>query len=905
MLNFTNRTYKYLSTATACKQRSLVGGKAFNLAALESSDFAIPSWFVVTTQAFADSAPPQFLAATANVDLPLADLQLDAQLKAELLDALKSFPADTLFAVRSSAQDEDNSNKSFAGQLDSYLCVSVNDVPARVLDVWRSAFSQRVLAYRKLNQENTAAGAPAVIVQEMVPAEKAGVAFSVDPISSAPIAVISSVFGLGESLVSGETDADTYHVDLAGNITSSAGQKTVVRKQTPAGLQIEELKNPDTRLTLSDSEIGSVAALVRKVEKHFGCPQDIEWAITSNGLFLLQARPITTCTQKPSGQGQLNIWDNSNIGESYAGITTPMTYSFARKAYEHVYIQFCRLMGLTESVIRANQNIFPHMLGLIRGRIYYNLLNWYRLIAILPGYKSNRKFMEQMMGVREELPLEVVPQSQPLTFVESLQDRINLTRSAIMILWRLLVLNRDIDDFNNRFEKVLEDAGSDFAHLELDELATRYRQLEAKLLPSWDAPLVNDFFAMIFYGSLRSLTAKWCNDQNGTLQNDLVAGEGGIISTEPARLMNEAALLASSNPHLVNALASGSQSDIAVAAGPCPEFEKLMTQYFKKFGGRCIGELKLESANLKDDPMPMYRTLGRIAQRGLNNNGASDYGAQLRLEAEATVQKCLAGHPIRKFVFNHVLTNARARVKKRENLRFQRTRLFALVRELINAMAARLVTYGVIDDSKSVYYLEVEELLGYIEGTASCTDLRNIIAVKKKEFEGYQLLPAPPDRLETHGPIYLDSSLSSYDSIQLPIDINIATDGILKGTGCCKGVVKAKVRVIFDPREAPPLNGDILVAKRTDPGWIMVFPQASGILVEYGSLLSHSAIVSRELGIPAIVGIPNLTSILHDGDVVEFDGATGVIKILREETLADSQLVEKQTITTAGVEDKK
>ena len=136
----------------------------------------------------------------------------------------------------------------------------------------------------------------------------------------------------------------------------------------------------------------------------FGQPQDIEWAIENGSLYLLQSRPITTLRNIPDPDGALNIWDNSNITESYNGVTSPLTFSFARSVYEGVYRQFCRILRVPQRKIEANDLTFRCMLGLIQGRIYYNLLNWYRVLALLPGFTVNRRFMEQMMGVRESLP---------------------------------------------------------------------------------------------------------------------------------------------------------------------------------------------------------------------------------------------------------------------------------------------------------------------------------------------------------------------------------------------------------------------------------------------------------------------------------------------------------------------
>jgi pyruvate,water dikinase len=182
-----------------------------------------------------------------------------------------------------------------------------------------------------------------------------------------------------------------------------------------------------------------------------------------------------------------------------------------------------------------------------------------------------------------------------------------------------------------------------------------------------------------------------------------------------------------------------------------------------------------------------------------------------------------------------------------------------------------------LDHPRDIFYLEVEECLGNVTGTATTCDLRGLAAVRKAEFERYRQKPAPADRFETHGAVHDGNTFQG----RLAGSGDPATTGpsgdTLKGLGCCPGVVRGPVRVITDPRHATLHTGDILVAERTDPGWIMLFPSAAGLLVERGSLLSHSAIVAREMGIPAIVAISGVTRWLRDGDQVELDGSTGIV----------------------------
>lgn len=866
---------------------SPLGGKARALAHLSESGFVIPAWFVVSPEAFhrslgaEDQTTLESAQDAASIRAVVEKVYPAPEVEAELQKALEQLCSQgELVAVRSSASDEDGAEHSFAGQLDSFLFVPLAEVPGKVAAVWRSGFSERIVAYRKEHGLPLTPRPPAVLVQRMVQADAAGVAFSADPVSGRRgVAVVSAVFGLGSALVSGEADADTYRVDRDGTI----GERSIVEKKSahradPSAQEGVSLVNlPSDRVNMpaiNDEQARAVAEMARRTARHFGRPQDIEWAIEAGQLYLLQSRPITSLARMPDPDGELNIWDNSNIAESYSGVTTPMTFSFIRFVYENVYRQFCRMMRVPEEKIEAHNDIFSHMLGLVRGRVYYNLLNWYRLIALLPGYEANRGFMEQMMGVKEPLPDHLAKELGESTWLGRLRDRFRLMGSVLALVRQHFSIDRQIRRFYARLRDALGEGRPDLSGLRPDELVAHYRNLERKLLTRWDAPLVNDFLAMIFYGVLGKLTRKWCGDEDGTLQNDLLCGEGGMISAEPAARVRSLAEVAAQHPDLTSTLVEGSLAQIHSAIARVPEFEKPYREYLDKFGDRCLEELKLESPTLFDDPLTLLRSIGQFAQRLRSSEEGipTSIEAEIRRAAEERVQKSLGWRPLRRLTFWWVLRNARARVRDRENLRFERTRLFGRIRELVLELGRKLYALDRLDDARDVFYLELDEVLGVVDGTATTTDLRGLVAVRKAEFARYRE-SAPADRFETRGIVHAGHTFEGKTR-----EADLVEGEQLKGLGCCPGVVRGPVRVIRDPRNAVLKTGEILVAERTDPGWIMLFPAASGLLVERGSLLSHSAIVAREMAIPAIVSIAGVTRWLKDGDQVEMNGSTGIVR---------------------------
>lgn len=877
--------------------RERMGGKAGALAALAEAQFPIPPWFVVSTAAFQESISLDLRSALESGDHErllgvLEQLAPGDDLRGEIAAALSLLcPDGETVAVRSSALDEDGSEHSFAGQLDSYLFVTPADVADKVAAVWRSGFSERVLAYRREKGLSPLPSPPAVLVQRMAIADAAGVAFSADPVSGRRgIAVVSGVYGQGTSLVSGESDADTWRVDRSGVvIEEQIADKRMAHRADPGsreGVRGEAvMPGLSNKPCLDPEQVLAVAELARRAARHFGQPQDIEWAFENGTLYLLQSRPITSLTAFPDPDGCLNIWDNSNIAESYGGVTTPLTFSFARHIYEEVYRQFCRIMSVPAAAIAANEHIFPRMLGLVRGRVYYNLLNWYRLLALFPGFSTNRRFMEQMMGVKDGMPEAVIDESVATYRVSPWRDRLNQIGSLCGLVRNLWGLKVSIPRFYKRLNTALAVPDPPLEEQRPDELAAHFRMLEAELLTRWDAPLVNDFFAMVFYGLLRKLTAAWCGDDQETLQNDLLSGEGGMISAEPARRVREMAVIAAGDTALTELLATGDVVSIDRAIAEHSQLCMLYGAYLERFGDRCLDELKLESATLHDDPRPLQRSIGEFARR-INSGGAGRPidEAAIRREAEERVNAVLAGSPLKRMFFAWVLKQARTRVRDRENLRFERTRLFGRVRRVFVEMGKRFRADGILDDPRDIFWLEKDEIFGFVEGTASSINLRGLAVLRQAEFDGWRAMEKPADRFDTRGMVSHAQACRSTAAV--PAEPQGDT---LKGIGCCPGVVRGVVRVITDPREAVIRQGEILVAERTDPGWIMLFPACSGLLVERGSLLSHSAIVAREMGIPAIVSIPGITSWLKNGDLVEMDGASGLVRRLPQEGQPDAQ----------------
>lgn len=805
------------------------GNKAATLARLVKAGFNVPAFFVLP-----------------GLDGSAAD---DVELRAAITASAVSLAGpDGRLAVRSSSAEEDGAQNSFAGQFATFLDITPDDVFEHAQRVVESGGSDHVRTYRDSTGASDAAPPPAVLVQRMIDADAAGVAFAADPVSGdTSVSTIAAIRGTGDALVSGEVQGDTWKVDSDGSIVDRkiVGQSTV----------------------LDDTEIMAVAELARSVTEFRGCPQDIEWAFFAGELFLLQSRDITTVSASEH-QDVVGLWDNSNIVESYGGVTLPLTFSVAREAYEEAYRHMGRVLGIRESVIEANERCYAQMIGLIQGRVYYNLLNWYRLLKLTPGFRFNKGFMEQMMGVTSAVPTETIAEDDGDVRLSGVRAVADYLRISVRLGRRLMSHRRRVRRFHADLDHWLQPI--DLDGLSLSELLDEYESLQASVIPAWDTPLVNDLFCMIFHGALKKLCAAWISADLDGIHNDLVAGEAAIISLEPVRRMLRMAEIARVDPEFVKLLQAAPPSVAEARIAGAPAFKREYDDYLERFGDRCLDELKLESETLRDDPTPLLRSIGQLATAPARE----PVGDERRTEAEALVNRSLGGAPFRRRIFGIVLKLARAFVRDRENLRFERTRVYGRVRSVFIETGRRLVARDALDRETDVFYLSVDEVSAYIRGTGVCGDLRRLVALRREEFSEYRDAPNLPRRFLTRGAPQARRSLE-----YLP-DEAVEHGDQRRGQACSRGVVRGQVRIVRDPRQTDFRQGEILVAERTDPGWVTIFPLVSGMIMERGSLLSHSAIVARELNIPAVVGVDNACSWLNDGEWVELDGATGVIRRL-------------------------
>lgn len=852
---------------------ALVGGKAAGLQRLRALRLPVPRWITVTTRA-ADLVLAPFqerltahAADPAAIEAIVAAAPWPARLRAALARGLARLHAHAGLAVRSSVLGEDGMEASHAGQFVTLLNVAPGAAEAAVRACWCGAWASHAAVYRRRRGAGDTWPRIAVIVQEMAASEVAGIAFTADPRTGAPAHVVAAGYGLASGVVSDQVEADLF-VRARG---SDTWVRHVVRKthaahagNGPTGTTIVSV--PDTlrdRPALTDEALTRLCTLLEHIDPHGRSPMDVEWALDAAGRpAILQARPLTALPE-----GALGVWDDSNIGENFPGLTLPLTASYVRSLYARLFRRALHEAGVPPRRLSALDPALERLLELVRGRLYLNVTNYYGLFTAVPGFGWMTGPWEKALGIVG---------GEALRHALHASDRRFSIRAAVRTGTRLLRRFRGLDDefarFRTQCDAFLEQwRGVAFHERPVCDVPALAARMQRDFVDLWTIHIFNDLLLFVCHAALERLLGERALDRR------LLAGIPDAGSLAPLRSLLALVRVARAHPGIESLLTGPLPPEdvwrrVHELAG-ADDFRVLAAAHLREFGDRTGQELKLEVPTLGDAPWELVALL-RGCWRAAPLEDAAAGEAADRVRAEAALRRRLAGRPVSLRLATMLLGHVRRGVAAREYMSLARARAFGVLRRLVRAAGQALAADGTLCRADDVFYLTIEELGDLARDRSRAGRCRSVVRHRREAYDrfGQEQLP---HRLVCRG------SVHRYDW-PMPDDGPSAETGRLRGIPSSPGVVRGRAHVVARPSPQERVDGEILVAPATEPSWMFLMYAARGVIVERGSALSHAAIIGRELGIPTVIGVPGATTTIRTGDWVELNGVTGEVRILTD-----------------------
>jgi pyruvate,water dikinase len=871
----------------------VAGGKAAALGELIRAGFAVPTGFCVTTMAYAR------VGASAGLDALLAELStvpptdtarqaaLAAAVRAAILSApLASDITSTIVeaygaleqgepvpvAVRSSATAEDLPEASFAGQQETFLnVVGAEAVLDAVRRCWASLWTDRAVSYRATHAIDPRTVRLALVIQRMVDAQVAGVLFTANPLSGKRRqAVIDANPGLGEAVVLGATSPDHFVVNTpTGEIVErrQGDKQIVIRAAAGGGTERVEQKAQRMRFCLSDAQVRTLAALGAQVETHFGIPQDIEWAFDTTGqLWLLQARPITTLfplpPDAPATDDALRIYLCFTVQQGTYQPFTPIGIS-AMRVLASAIVTFLgfpprdALQG-PHFVTEAASRIFLDVTGALRSSFGRTILT-----QMMAQAEIHAAAIFQQLSADPRLSL-VKTHRWPLVLA------IGRVLARTRLPWYLLQALLRPGAVRSRLLRLMDNLRAAADVTGTTDPRTRVAAVEQLFFETLPRLLSASAPAML--GGMGTLTLA------STLLGDLASederqtvlrGLPNNVTTEMNLALWALAQAVRADPPaaaLVQDTPPAQLSDAFRNGSLSPTLHHGLAQLLATYGHRSVNELDLDVPRWLEDPTYVFGLLASYLQLRDPAQAPDRQFQRAAQEAEAMLaeltHRAYRTSRVRGLLVGFFLRRARALGGLREMPRFALALLLAQARALLSPVGDALVQIGRLNHTSDIFLLSFPEIHVALDGA----DVRSTVRERRTKYE--------QERARRHVPLVLLS-----DGTEPATESAAATsaDRLLRGTPASPGQATGPARVIHDPYAAQLAHGEILVAPSTDPGWTPLFLTVGGLVMEMGGTMSHGAIVAREYGIPAVVGVAGATERIHTGQSITVDGTTGTV----------------------------
>ena len=867
----------------------LVGGKAANLGELAYAGFPIPPGFCLTTNAFqqfVDSCSEMpglydllntvaigHVEAAREVGQKVRQTLLEVAIPQNIVDSVRqqwqNLGDKEAYAVRSSATAEDLPDASFAGQQDTYLnVIGETALLDAIRRCWISLFTDRAILYRCQNNFSHQDVQLSVIVQQMVMAEMSGVLFTSDPLTGHRHTIaIDASFGLGEALVSGLVSPDTYRVDKRNKTIIErqiADKKIAIYPEKGGSTRQETLSDTQQSQTvLSDEQILNLTDLGSQVEAHYESPQDIEWAIVENKIYLLQARPITSLYPidgLKSPDDTLHIYFSMGHQQNMTNVMSPLAISIMQRAIPlgHGRNEF------ESAYVRASG-----------GRVFADITLALRHPILRRGVLGG---IGQFDALAPEA-LKVAMQRPEFQGSHGLSFSWSVIGGLLHTIYRILAALwwQDLTGLVHRVNAIIAQYIEEVAR-EIDEAATGEAQIHViiNILPT--------FFGVVFKWVpyfvageiakrlLLRVGRTWADEID--LEAVSLALPGNVV-TEMNLKVGDLADIARHSPKL-SALFENLGDDShawlenAAQVEDSVPFMAAWEAFMAQYGARGSAEIDIMMPHWYEEPLPLLQVIASYLHQ---KEGSHRVQHQKLVDARERAVENLKSKS-RQGIFGwfrsrlvsrliHVVYEASV---LREHHKFMMVKILRIVKEVLKKQAIEFTSDKRLSKPDDIWFLTLPELLAlYSEINL---DTSTLASTRRKQLAQFKKL-SPPLIITSDG----ETPVVKYH-------VADALPGALIGNPVSPGVVEGVVHVIRDPQTETLKPGEILVAPFTDPGWTPLFINAGGLIMEVGGIMTHGSVVAREYGIPAVVGVREATKILHTGQQVRIDGHRGTIEIL-------------------------
>jgi len=846
-------------------QVAVVGGKGAQLGELSRIEgIRVPAGFCVTTDAFRRvmAEAPSIVdrlsrlnpddrglirTLSAEIRRTLEGVAIPEDVAAAITGALARLGERAAYAVRSSATAEDLPTASFAGQQDTYLNVVG---PAAILQhvsrCWASLFTERAVTYRLRNGFDHRKVHMAVVVQQMVFPHAAGILFTADPITgNRKVATVEASFGLGEALVSGLVNADAYKVRDGEIVAKAVATKQLAIHALPAGGTQEQAIDParQEQPALTDAQVVQLAQLGRRIEAHFGCPQDIEWCLVDDGFQVVQSRPITTLFPIPAtGDRENHVYVSVGHGQMMTDAMKPLGFSMW---------QLTALVPMHE----AGGRLFVE----VTQRLASPASRAGLLEVMGKGDPLIRDALETILDRGDFIPSlpEQGPAGPPAggapapieTDPAIVTDLIERSQASIA------TLQRDIRTTSGpaRFDLLLA------AFQEHKRVLSDPRSMQA-IMAGMEATWW-----------LNEQLQEWLGEKNAA--DTLTLSAPNNVTSEMGLALLDVADVIRPHPEVVAFLQDvedeGFLDELPKLAGGT-DARDAIEAYLDRYGMRCVGEIDITRPRWSERPttlVPVILDNIRNFEPGARKR-RFEQGRQEAEKKERDVLEHLRALPDgerKAEETKRMIDRVRTFIGYREYPKYAIVSRYFVYKQALLEEAERLVQAHALAEKEDIFYLTFQELHD-VARTNKVDD--QLIRQRKDAFRSYQAL-TPPRVLTSDGEVIA----GAYRRDDVPA-------GALVGLPVSAGIIEGRARVIHDMAEADLEAGDILVTAYTDPSWSPLFVAITGLVTEVGGLMTHGAVIAREYGLPAVVGVEHATRLIRDGQRIRVHGTDGYVEIL-------------------------